>query len=90
MRAWRREGAPTNRDCLVQFSVSTAGVEPNGEVFQVVACDWWRKGAGVRWGWEGWIGAGVGGGSSEKWRLQVGDLRVFMESNRPPSRAEGP
>lgn len=29
-------------------------------------------------------------GSSENWRLQFGDLRVFMESNRPPSLAEGP
>lgn len=31
-----------------------------------------------------------GRGSSENWRLQSGDLRVFMESNRPPSLAEGP
>lgn len=31
-----------------------------------------------------------GGGSSENWRLQFGDLRVFMESNRPPSLAEAP
>lgn len=34
-------------------------------------------------------GGGVRG-SSENWRLQFGDLRVFMESNRPPSLAEGP
>lgn len=43
---------------------------------------------GVRWGWEGWDEGEVG--SSENWRLQFGDLRVFMESNRPPSLAEGP
>lgn len=47
------------------------------------------------------VGVGLGGvgrgeegggevGSSENWRLQFGDLRVFMESNRPPSQAEGP
>lgn len=44
-----------------------------------------ERGVGVRWGWEeGDVG------SSENWRLQFGDLRVFMESNRPPSLAEGP
>lgn len=36
------------------------------------------------------MGVGGGGGSSENWRLQFGDLRVFMESNRPPSLAEAP
>lgn len=47
VRTWLRDGAPTNHDCLVQFSVSTAGafgkgVESNSEVFLVVvvvACD---------------------------------------------------
>lgn len=48
-----------------------------------------RLGRGGK-GWEGRRGEERGGGSSENWRLQFGDLRVFMESNRPPSLAEGP
>ena len=52
-------------------------------VVVVVACDY-VEGKGVGLG-----GAGWGGVSSENWRLQFGDLRVFMESNRPPSLAEG-
>lgn len=50
VRTWLRDGAPTNHDCLVQFSSvslqqapSGKGVESNSEVFLVVvvvvACD---------------------------------------------------
>lgn len=63
-------GAPTKRDCLVQFSVSTAGAFVGGGRVrrcggQVRLAKWWGS---------------CGGRSSENWRLQVGSLRVFMES----------
>lgn len=84
--------------CLYSRQAFRKGVESNSDVFLVaVACDCVEgKGVGLcgvgdKGRWEGGKRGGMGGGgSSENWRLQFGVLRVFMESNRPPSLAEGP